>query len=332
MPISWTLARLNAVYHQPLFDLLDQARRVHRRHWAGGGVQLCTLLSIKTGGCSEDCSYCAQSARYKTGVKLTPLMPVADVVAAARQAKQRGASRFCLGAAWAGVREGTQAFEQVLGIVRAVAALKIEVCVTLGRLSPAAARQLRAAGLHTYNHNLDTAPEYYPRVVTTHTFADRLATIRAAQQAKLRLCCGGILGLGESVTDRLRLLEVLAGFATPPESVPLNLLQPIPGTPLARQAPVDVFDLVRLIATTRLALPRSRVRLSAGRTALSREAQALCFLAGANSVFFGGKLLTAGNPTEDEDRQLLATLGLRAEGDRMLGSRHRSRYKSPTPL
>jgi biotin synthase len=308
----WTLARLHAVYHQPLFDLLDQARQVHRRYWAGNGVQLCTLLSIKTGGCSEDCSYCAQSARYQTGVKLTPLLPVSEVVAAARQAKARGASRFCLGAAWAGVREGTRSFAQVLAIVRAVAALKMEVCVTLGRLSPEAARQLKAAGLHTYNHNLDTGPEFYPRVVTTHTFADRLATIRAAQQAKLSLCCGGILGLGESVTDRLRLLEVLAGFVTPPASVPLNLLQPIPGTPLAKQPPVDVFDLVRLIATTRLALPRSRVRLSAGRTSLSREAQALCFLAGANSIFFGGKLLTAGNPTEDEDRQLLATLGLAA--------------------
>jgi biotin synthase len=309
----WTLARLQAVYEQPLFDLLQQARQVHRAAGHGHTVQLCTLLSIKTGGCSEDCSYCAQSARYKTGVKIEPLMKRDEVVAVARQAKERGATRFCMGAAWQGVREGTQQFAQVLDIVRGVAELDVEVCVTLGQLSDNAARQLKAAGLHTYNHNLDTGPGYYPNIVTTHTFADRVHTIRAAQQAGLTLCTGGILGLGESVTDRLQMLEALTAFDPPPESVPLNCLMPMPGTPLADQPPVDLFDLVRMVATTRIALPQARVRLSAGRTQLSREAQALCFFAGANSIFFGSKLLTAENPEADEDLQLLSALGLQAE-------------------
>jgi biotin synthase len=312
-PAPWTRARLQAVYAQPLFDLLLQARQVHQQAGHGNTVQLCTLLSIKTGGCSEDCSYCAQSARYKTTVKPEPLMQPDEVVAIARQAKERGATRFCMGAAWQGVREGTAQFAQVLEIVRGVAALDVEVCVTLGQLSDNAARQLKAAGLHTYNHNLDTGPDYYPNIVTTHTFADRVKTIRSAQQAGLTLCSGGILGLGESVDDRLQMLEVLAAFDPPPESVPLNCLMPMPGTPLAEQAPVDVLDLVRLIATTRIALPRARVRLSAGRTELSREAQALCFFAGANSIFFGSKLLTADNPEADDDLQLLATLGLQAQ-------------------
>lgn len=304
--------QLRATYEQPLFALLEQARAVHCRYWEGTGVQLCTLLSIKTGGCSEDCSYCAQSARYNTGVKVEALMGVDEVVAVAREAKARGASRFCMGAAWSGVREGTKQFEQVLEIVRATAALGIEVCVTLGHISAAAARELKRAGLHTYNHNLDTSPEFYPNIVTTHTFDDRLATIRAVQGAGLTLCCGGIIGLGESVADRLRMLAVLAAFEMPPESVPINCLMPMPGTPLAGQATVDIFELVRLIATTRIALPRAKVRLSAGRTMLSREGQALCFYAGANSIFFGGKLLTAENPAADVDLELLETLGLTA--------------------
>ena len=310
---TWTRARLQSVYQQPLFDLLQQARQVHQAAGHGNTVQLCTLLSIKTGGCSEDCSYCAQSARYKTGVKVEPLMRTDEVVAIARQAKERGATRFCMGAAWQGVRDGTAQFAQVLDIVRGVAALDIEVCVTLGHLSDAAACQLKEAGLHTYNHNLDTGPDYYPNIVTTHTFADRVSTMRSAQRAGLTLCSGGILGLGESVDDRLQMLEVLAAFDPPPESVPLNCLMPMPGTPLVEQVPVDVFDLVRLIATTRIALPKARVRLSAGRTELSREAQALCFFAGANSIFFGSKLLTANNPEADDDLQLLAALGLQAQ-------------------
>jgi len=303
--------KLRAVYDQPLFALLEQARAVHQRHWAGAGVQLCSLLSIKTGGCSEDCSYCAQSARYKTGVEPQKLLSTPEVVAAARRAKELGASRFCMGAAWSGVREGTRQFEEVLDIIRAVAALDIEVCVTLGRISPEAARQLKAAGLHTYNHNLDTSPEYYPNIVTTHGFADRLDTIRAVQQAGLTLCCGGIIGMGETINDRLRMLAVLAAFNPPPESVPINCLMPMPGTPLADQPRVDIFELVRLVATTRLTLPRAKVRLSAGRSLLTREAQALCFFAGANSIFFGERLLTGDNPGTEDDLRLLAELGLR---------------------
>jgi biotin synthase len=308
-----TLAELQRIYEQPLFALLEQARAVYRAHWPDDAVQLCTLLSIKTGNCSEDCSYCAQSARYETGVKPTALMAAPEVAAIARRAMENGATRFCMGAAWSGAREGTAQFAQVLEIIRAVHDLGIEVCVTLGHLSATAARQLRAAGLRVYNHNLDTGPEHYAHIVTTHRFEDRLNTIRVVQEAGLALCCGGIIGMGESVTDRLRLLEVLTGFTPPPESIPLNCLMPMPGTPLANQPPVDVFDLVRLIATTRIAFPRAKVRLSAGRSRLTREAQALCFLAGANSIFFGDRLLTADNAAEDADRQLLETLGLRPQ-------------------
>jgi biotin synthase len=301
---------LRAIYDQPFFELLQQARDVHLRHWDGTAIQLCSLLSIKTGGCSEDCSYCAQSARYHTGVEPGKLLPTDEVVAAARAAKGLGADRFCMGAAWSGVREGTKQFADVLDMIRAVAALDIEVCVTLGHISEPAAHALKAAGLHTYNHNLDTSPEFYPNIVTTHTFDDRLNTIRNIQRAGLSLCCGGIIGMGESADARLRMLEVLAGFDPEPESVPINCLMPMPGTPLENQKPIDVFELARLIATARIALPGSKVRLSAGRTLLSREAQALCFFAGANSIFFGGKLLTADNPSAHEDLQLLAALGL----------------------
>ena len=308
-----TLARLQQIYDQPFFDLIQQARGVHLQHWQNSEVQLCTLLSIKTGGCSEDCSYCAQSARYSTGVKSERLMAVTEVLETARAAKARGATRFCMGAAWKGVREGTAQFESVLQIVREVSQLDLEVCVTLGSLTESAARQLKEAGLMVYNHNLDTSPEHYPQIVTTHSFEDRLQTIRAVQQAGLSLCCGGIIGLGETELDRLRMLEVLLGFDPPPESIPLNCLMPMPGTPLGDRPSVNVLDLVRLIATARIAFPQARVRLSAGRTLLSREAQALCFFAGANSIFFGEKLLTAQNPSADADRQLLEELGLAAE-------------------
>jgi len=306
-----TFADLSPVYRQPLFSLLEQARKVHREHWRENeGVQLCRLLSIKTGGCSEDCGYCAQSSRYNTGVKAERLMEREDVLAEARQAKAAGAGRFCMGAAWKGVREGEAKFESVLNIVRDVKQLGMEVCVTLGRLTDEAARQLKEAGVTAYNHNLDTSPEHYPNIVSTHSFEDRLRTIRSVQKAGMSVCCGGILGMGESEDDRLKMLEVLCGFDPSPESVPINCLMPQEGTPLAGQKRVDVFELVRLIATTRIALPRARVRLSAGRTALSREAQALCFFAGANSIFFGDKLLTAPNPGESEDRSLLRSLGL----------------------
>ena len=308
-----TFADLSPIYRQPLFSLLEKSRQVHREHWGEKeGVQLCRLLSIKTGGCSEDCGYCAQSSRYDTGVKAERLMDREEVLAEARHAKDAGAGRFCMGAAWKGVKEGEAKFESVLNIVRDVKQLGMEVCVTLGQLTDEAARQLKDAGVTAYNHNLDTSPEHYPNIVTTHSFEDRLRTIRSVQKAGMSVCCGGILGMGESEDDRLKMLEVLCGFDPAPESVPINCLMPQDGTPLAGQKMVDVFELVRLIATTRIALPRARIRLSAGRTALTREAQALCFFAGANSIFFGDKLLTAPNPEESEDRALLKTLGLAA--------------------
>jgi biotin synthase len=305
-----TLTQLWGIYSQPMFQLIEQARTVHRRHWKRDEVQLCTLLSIKTGGCSEDCAYCAQSAHYSTGVQPERLLSVAEILSAAQQAKENGATRFCMGAAWRGVREGEAKFEEVLHIVREVSKLGMEVCVTLGQLTETAARQLKDAGVTAYNHNVDTSPEYYPNIVTTHTFGDRLNTIGAVQKAGISLCCGGIVGMGETELDRLKMLEVLCRFDPPPESVPINCLMPMPGTPLENEPAVDVFQLVRLIATTRIALPRARVRLSAGRTRLSGEAQALCFFAGANSIFYGNKLLTAKNPETDSDRQLLAQLGL----------------------
>jgi len=308
-----TFAELSPIYRQPLFSLLETSRQVHRENWGEReGVQLCRLLSIKTGGCSEDCGYCAQSARYDTGVKAERLMDREAILTEARQAKDAGAGRFCMGAAWRGVKEGEAKFESVLNIVREVKQLGMEVCVTLGQLTDEAARQLKDAGVTAYNHNLDTSPDHYPNIVTTHSFEDRLRTIRSVQRAGMSVCCGGILGMGESEDDRLKMLEVLCGFDPAPESVPINCLMPQEGTPLAGQKMVDVFELVRLIATARIALPRARIRLSAGRTALTREAQALCFFAGANSIFFGDKLLTAPNPEESDDRALLKTLGLAA--------------------
>jgi biotin synthase len=283
---------------------------VHEKHWPKREIQLCTLLSIKTGGCSEDCSYCAQSARYQTDVQREALMSKEGVLVRARMAKENGSTRFCMGAAWKGVRMGTEKFDQVLGIVREVAALDMEVCVTLGEIGAEEAAALREAGVTAYNHNIDTSPEFYPNIVTSHTFQDRLNTIRHAQDAGMSVCCGGILGLGESTEDRLRMLEVLSNFNPPPESVPINALMPMRGTPLEENAPVDVFDLVRMIALARIAVPKSKVRLSAGRTNLSREGQALCFFAGANSIFYGDKLLTAANPQSQQDLALIAELGL----------------------
>jgi biotin synthase len=304
------LASLRALYDLPFFDLIQQAREVYRAHWPEHEVQLCTLMSIKTGGCSEDCAYCAQSAHYATGVERETLAPLARIVETAQRARANGSTRFCMGAAWRGVTETDPKFIQVLETVREVAKLGMEVCVTLGQLTPEAARQLRAAGVTAYNHNLDTSPEFYPNIVTTHTFDDRLATIRAVQASGMSVCCGGIIGMGESELDRLKLLEVLCGFDPAPESVPINCLMPMDGTPLAEQPAVDIFQLVRLIATTRIALPKARVRLSAGRTRLTQEGQALCFFAGANSIFYGDKLLTAANPGIDADRSLLDALDL----------------------
>jgi biotin synthase len=303
-------AELSAFYYQPLFDLISQSRAVHLRHWRGEDLQRCSLLSIKTGGCSEDCAYCAQSAHHSTGVEREDLLSREAVMTAARRACSQGATRFCMGAAWRGVREGSEKFERVLEIVREVSQLGMEVCVTLGEIGPMEARKLRAAGVTAYNHNIDTSPEFYPEIVSTHTFQNRLDTIAAVQQSGMSVCCGGIIGMGESETDRLRMLEVLSNFDPPPESVPINCLMAMPGTPLADQSPVDIFELVRLIAVARIALPKARVRLAAGRTRLSREGQALCFFAGANSIFYGDKLLTAKNPSADVDVALLRDLGL----------------------
>ncbi len=308
------LGELEALYHQPLFDLISQSRAVHLQHWRGEEVQRCSLLSIKTGGCSEDCAYCAQSARYSTGIEREDLLSLDDVMAAAQRARSQGATRFCMGAAWRGVRDGSAKFERVLEIVREVSQLGMEVCVTLGEIGSVEARKLKAAGVTAYNHNLDTSPEFYPEIVSTHTFQDRLDTIAAVQESGMSVCCGGIIGMGETETDRLRMLEVLSSFDPAPESVPINCLMAMPGTPLAEQAPVDIFELVRLIAVTRIALPKARVRLAAGRTRLSREGQALCFFAGANSIFYGDKLLTAKNPAADVDVTLLRELGLQPRG------------------
>ena len=306
-----TLSRL---YHQPLFDLISESRAVHLEHWRGEEIQRCSLLSIKTGGCSEDCAYCAQSAHYSTGLEREELMPVDAIMESARQARRQGATRFCMGAAWRGVRDGTEKFEQVLDTVRAVSELGMEVCVTLGQIGPVEAHKLKQAGVTAYNHNIDTSPEFYPEIVSTHTFQDRLETIAAVQESGMSVCCGGIIGMGETETDRLRMLEVLCQLDPPPESVPINCLMAMPGTPLQEEAAVDIFQLVRLIAVTRLALPKARVRLAAGRTRLTREGQALCFFAGANSIFYGDKLLTAKNPAADMDVALLRELGLHLGG------------------
>src|SRR5256885_13372279 len=307
------LAELSALYDQPLFDLISQSRAVHLRHWRGEEVQRCSLLSIKTGGCSEDCAYCAQSSHYSTGVEREELLSLETVLTVARHARSQGATRFCMGAAWRGVRDGSEKFERVLEIVREVSQLDMEVCVTLGEIGPVEARKLKAAGVTAYNHNIDTSPEFYSEIVSTHTFQNRLDTIAAVQQSGMSVCCGGIVGMGESETDRLRMVEVLSSFDPPLESVPINCLMAMPGTPLADQPPVDIFELLQPIAVTRIALPKARVRLAAGRTRLSREGQAFCFFAGANSIFYGDKLLTAKNPAADLDVALLRQLGLQPQ-------------------
>jgi biotin synthase len=304
-----TLAEFRATYQLPLAELLFRAASVHRFHHDPSEIQRCVLLSVKTGGCPEDCGYCAQSARFRTGVEATPLMALAEVREKARKARDLGASRFCMGTAWREVKDGPQ-FDQVLDMVRAVRELGMEACVTLGMLTDGQAQKLAAAGLTAYNHNLDTSREYYPNIVSTRTYDDRLKTLQAVQDAGIAVCCGGILGMGESEDDRLQLLVELANLEKTPESVPINCLTPIPGTPLQNALPVDSIELVRLIATARIAFPKARVRLSAGRDRMSKELQVLCFVAGANSIFFGDKLLTAPNPSADGDAELFRAMGL----------------------
>jgi biotin synthase len=311
---DWRYAEVLILLELPLFDLVDRARDVYRRFHADGEVQLASLLSIKTGACPEDCKYCPQSAHYakSTGLKRETLLDVDDVLAKARIAKEAGATRFCMGAAWREVKDGA-AFDSVLEMVRGVRALDMEACVTLGMLTAAQARRLAEAGLTAYNHNLDTSPEFYGEIITTRTYQDRLDTLSHVREAGLQVCCGGIIGMGESVEDRARLLETLANLDPHPESVPINALVAVPGTPLQDQPPIDPIDLVRMVATARILMPESRVRLSAGRHALSREAQILCFLAGANSIFYGDKLLTTANNDTADDLALIEEAGLKVK-------------------
>ena len=307
---DWTTEEVEERYRLPLTELVYRAQSVHRRHHDPAAVQRCTLLSIKTGACPEDCAYCPQSARYETGVERQELLAPETVLAAARAAREDGSTRFCMGAAWRDAKDG-RAFEQVLEMVAGVAGLGLEVCATLGMLTADQARRLRAAGLTAYNHNLDTSPEFYPRIITTRTYQERLDTIARVQEAGVKVCCGGIVGMGESARDRCALLAQLGRLDPHPESLPVNLLVRIPGTPLADAPDLDPFDLVRTVACARLVAPLARVRLSAGRLALTAEAQALCFLAGANSIFAGEKLLTSPNPGVGEDESLAARLGMR---------------------
>ena len=322
---NWTLPQVSHVYRLPLFELIAQAHALHVQYHPKGEVQLCHLLSVKTGGCPEDCAYCPQAARYHTGVEAAPLLSHAEVLAAAERARAAGSTRFCMGAAWRHVKDGPE-FDRVLEMVRDVAGLGLEVCCTLGMLGPQQAERLAAAGLTAYNHNLDTSPEFYGHIISTRTYDDRLRTIDNVRRAGISVCCGGILGMGESETDRISLLYTLANLNPPPESIPINALVPVAGTPLAEQpeppAAIEAFEFIRAIATARVLMPRSKVRLSAGRLALSREAQALCFYAGANSIFVGDKLLTTPNPDQDHDRALLQLLGLQAEPPTPAARRH----------
>ena len=307
---DWTLAEVRALYELPLLELVHRAQSVHRSVFTENTVQLCSLLSVKTGGCPEDCAYCPQAARYDTGVKAEKLMPVPQVLESAEKARAAGATRFCMGAAWREVKDGPQ-FDQVVEMVKGVRALGMEACVTLGMLSEGQARRLKEAGLSAYNHNLDTSKEHYGNIIHTRTYEDRLRTLSNVRKAGISVCCGGIIGMGESVDDRCNLLLTLANQEHHPESVPVNALVPVEGTPLANSARVDTLAMVRTIAVARILMPASMVRLSAGRMQMNEEAQLLCMLAGANSLFFGEKLLTTGNPEYTQDMALLEKAGVK---------------------
>ncbi|WP_239190330.1 biotin synthase BioB [Candidatus Nitrotoga sp. HW29] len=304
----WSLAQVEALFRLPFADLLYRAQQVHREHFDPNAVQLSTLLSIKTGGCPEDCGYCPQAARYDTSVKSQALMELDDVLAAASVAKAAGATRFCMGAAWRGPKQ--RDLEPVLNMVREVKALGLETCATLGMLKDGQAEQLKDAGLDYYNHNLDTSPEFYDEIITTRDYQDRLDTLERVRNADLNVCCGGIVGMGESLAQRAGLVAQLANLDPYPESVPINLLVQVEGTPLADTKALDPLDFVRTIAVARITMPLARVRLSAGRQQMSEAVQALCFLAGANSIFYGEQLLTTGNPEVERDRALLDKLGM----------------------
>jgi biotin synthase len=309
---DWTRPEVEQLWSLPFNDLLYQAQTVHRRHWPANRLQVSTLLSIKTGGCPEDCAYCPQSVHHDTGVDREPLLAVEETVAAAARAKQSGATRFCMGAAWRSPKARDLAV--VCDMVARVRALGLETCATLGMLEPEQANALKRAGLDYYNHNLDTSEEYYSRIISTRTYADRLDTLKNVRDAGMKVCCGGILGMGEGTADRIGLLHTLATLPAHPDSVPINQLVQVSGTPLDGQGPLDALEFVRAIAVARILMPRAYVRLSAGRSEMSDELQALCFAAGANSVFYGEKLLTTGNPDVEQDQTLFSRLGITLEG------------------
>ncbi len=308
---DWTDPEITAIHDLPVPDLIFRAQGVHREYHDPLRVQFCTLLSIKTGACPEDCAYCPQSAHFQTGVRAEGLLDVEQVLAAASAARDNGSTRFCMGAAWRQAPKNDQ-FERVLQMVRGVRSLNMEACCTLGMITADQARRLADAGLTAYNHNLDTGPDYYGEIITTRTYRDRLETLQHVRDAGITVCCGGIIGMGEQLADRIALLRVLSGFDPHPESVPINALVRVPGTPLERADELDPLEMVRMVATARIVLPRSMVRLSAGRTDMSDETQLLCFLAGAKSIFTGEKLLTTANPARDHDTALLDRLGMAA--------------------
>ncbi|MEB3231665.1 MAG: biotin synthase BioB [Leptolyngbyaceae bacterium] len=305
---NWTVAEIQALLQKPLMDLVYEAQSLHRQFQPHNAIQLATLLSVKTGGCAENCAYCPQSAHYDTAIAPQAPLTVDEVLATAQAAQAKGASRFCMGWAWREIRDGAK-FDDMLDMVRGVRQLGMEACVTAGMLTETQAAQLAEAGLTAYNHNLDTSPEFYDNIITTRTYGERLQTLDRVRQAGITVCCGGIIGMGESIGDRAHMLQVLSSLDPHPESVPINALVAVDGTPLASQAMIDPMELVRMCAVARIIMPKAMVRLSAGRNNLSREAQVLCFLAGANSIFYGDKLLTTDNPEQDRDRQLLEDIG-----------------------
>lgn len=308
---DWSVAEARAIHELPLTELLFRAQEMHRRHQPTNAVQLCTLLSVKTGACPEDCSYCPQSAKYDTGLEAERLMDVSEVLGKARQARDAGASRFCMGAAWRQVKDNAQ-FERVLEMVKGVRELGMEACLTAGMLTEEQARRLKDAGLTAYNHNLDTSRAYYDKIISTRNYDDRLETLQHVTDAGIAACSGGIIGMGETTVDRVDMLVTLANLRPHPESVPINALVPVPGTPLAERPPVEPIELARMCATARILMPGAIVRLSAGRAKLTKEAQMLCFQAGANSIFYGDRLLTTGNPDTEGDLAMLREAGLQA--------------------
>jgi biotin synthase len=313
-PGRWSVAEVQALFSMPFMELMFRAQQVHREHFDPSEIQLSTLLSIKTGGCAEDCGYCPQSAHFDTGVEASKLMSISEVLGAAQAAKDQGASRFCMGAAWRSPKE--RDMERVTEMVRGVRALGLETCMTLGMLDKAQAAQLKDAGLDYYNHNLDTSPDHYDNIIHTRTYQDRLDTLSNVRDAGINVCCGGIVGMGETREQRAGLIAQLANMEPYPESVPINNLVPVPGTPLAESEPIDPFEFVRTIAVARITMPTTLVRLSAGREQMDEALQALCFLAGANSIFYGERLLTTANPQAEKDRRLFERLALKAQGQR----------------